>query len=209
MVTKIRIDQVLSRIRETNVIRKQVQKESDNLEKEISYLHSEIKILDKVVELFKHLLDELIVDNVRKVENLVTYGLKVAFPAQDLRFKAEVKRGKGKIGIEFKTIKDGKIVGEAMETFGGSIVVVESFLLRLIVIVKLALQRVLVLDESFDAVDPKYSLNVSELLREMCEKLNFNLLLVTHNSTLLEFAHHIYKAVGDSKEDCTKIVKIK
>lgn len=206
---KARIEETLSRIQEVNVIRKQIQKNSENLESEIAHLNSEIKILDKVVELFKHLLDELIVDNVKKVEDLVTYGLKVAFPDQDLQFKADVKRGKGKIGLEFKTIKDGKIVGEALETFGGSVVVVESFLLRLIVIIKLAMKRILVLDESFDAVDPIYSANVSELLREMCEKLNFNLLLVTHNTTLPEFAHHIYKAVRDPKEDYTKIIKVK
>ena len=206
---KARIETTLSRIHEANIIRKQIQKNFDGLEEEITHLSSEIKILDKVVELFKHLLDELIVDNVKKVEDLVTYGLKVAFPDQDLQFKAEVKKGKGKVGIEFNTIKDGKIVGEAIETFGGSVVVVESFLLRLIVIIKLALKRILVLDESFDAVDPEYSLNVSELLKEMCEKLHFDILLVTHNAALPEFAHHIYKAVEDPKNECTKIIKVK
>lgn len=207
---KTRIKTVLSRIQEVGIIKKQIQKDSDNLEKEIDHLNSEIKILDKVVELFKHLLDELIVDNVKRVDNLVTYGLKVAFPDQNLEFKAKVKPGKGKIGVEFETIKDGKIVGETVETFGGSITVVESFLLRLIVIIKLALRRVLVLDESFDAVDPEYSSNVSKLLQEMCEKLGFDILLVTHNRTTLpEFAHHVYKAIGDEETDCTKVVKVK
>lgn len=207
---KTRIKGVLSKVQEVGVIRKQIQKESDSLEKEIDRLNSEIKILDKVVELFKHLLDELIVDNVKKVDSLVTYGLRVAFPDQNLEFKAKVKPGKGKIGVEFETTKDGKIIGDPIETFGGSIVVVESFLLRLIVIIKLALRRVLVLDESFDAVDPEYSSNVSKLLQEMCEKLGFDLLLVTHNRTTLpEFAHHVYKAVVDEEADCTKVIKIK
>jgi len=207
---KSQIDQLLYRIQETTIVHKQLLKKSEDLEKEITDLESETRILDKVVELFKHLLDDLIVDNVKKVEDLVTYGLKVAFPDQDLKFEAQVKRGKGKIGLEFKTIKNGQIVGEVLETFGGSIATIESFLLRLIVIIKLSLRRIIILDESFNAVDSEYSSNVSKLLREMCEKLNFDMLLVTQNrDTLPEFAHHIYKVVADNDQNCAKIAKVK
>jgi len=113
-----RINNVLTQIQEKNTLKLQLEREQKLLEKEISDLNSEVQILDKVAELFKFLLDEMILDNVKKVENLVTYGLKVVFPDQDLKFEGIPKHGKGTIGIEFKTVKDSQIVGDVIESFG-------------------------------------------------------------------------------------------
>jgi len=204
-----RLNNVLDRTLEVNVIKKQIEKELSQTEQEITSLNSEIALLDKVVELFKHLLDKLIVSNVSKVEKLVTFGLKSVFYDQNLIFEGKIKRGKGKIGVEFQTVKDGKIVGDAIESFGGSIVVVESFLLRIITILRMGLRRFLSLDESFGEVDPEHSVSTSKMINEICEKLDFDILLVTHNRGLQEHAHHVFEVIEDPKTSSTKIKKLR
>jgi len=204
-----RLNDVLDRTLEVNVIKKQIEKELSQFENEITNLNSEIILLDKVVELFKHLLDKLIISNVSKVEKLVTFGLKSVFYDQNLIFEGKIKRGKGKIGVEFLTTKDGQISGDAIESFGGSVVVVESFLLRVISVLRMKLRKFLCLDESFGEVDPEYSASTSKMIREICEKLNFDVLLVTHNRGLQEHAHHVFEAVEDAESSSTKLKRLR
>lgn len=177
-----------------------LKKQEESINKEIDSLKEEIDLLAKTGQVLKHLLDSLVKDDVQKMADLVTYGLKTVFEDQDLTFQPVIGRKNDKVHIELKTANRG-IQGE-FGSFGGSVAVIESFLLRIICMLKLNLARVILLDESFAAVGEDYIQNTSKLVSELCKKLGLDVMLVTHQSEFQNYANRVYK-VKESPDGLT------
>lgn len=164
-----------------------------NLEKEINHLESEVSVLILVVELFKQMADMEIRDSIDAVETMLTEGLNTVFQDQDLKVQADVRHVRGKVSVELSTIRkyaDGSEVrSKSLEGFGGSVTTVQSILTRIIVIMKHGLRPLLVLDESLMAIESKYISNMGKLIRSLCDRLEMDALVITHNSDLIEYAH--------------------
>jgi ABC-type lipoprotein export system ATPase subunit len=62
---------------------------------------------------------------------------------------------------------------------------------------KMNLARVILLDESFKAIDCDYIHNTSKLVSELAAKLGLDVLLVTHEPEFKNYAKRVYK-VKDS-----------
>jgi len=86
----------------------------------------------------------LIDENVTTLSKLVTEGLRIVIPDQQVEFKASVEQKKD-LWIRFTTIENG-VEGDVINSFGGMIVALESFILRVLCILKLKLKRILILD---------------------------------------------------------------
>ena len=175
----------------------------EKLEEEVKNLREEKEILDKTEKVIKFLMDKLVKKDLSKMDALITYGLKTVYDDRDLVFKSEViERGK-KIWIDLQTITDGN---KADPHSKSSVTVIESFLLRLLCIIKLNRAKFILLDESFSAVDPGYIENFSQLIAQLCEKLGMTVFLVTHNMGFVDYANHSYRITksGD-KAEVTKV----
>jgi hypothetical protein len=161
---------------------------------EIESIKNEIDVLSKVSQVFKHLLDRLVRDEINKMAGLVTYGLKAAFEDQDLSFKPVIEKKNDRIYITLKTINKDH---EGMfGSFGGSVAVIESFLLRIVCMIKLNLARFIILDETFGPIGDEgtdYIYSTSRFVGELCTKLNLDLLLVTQHAGFSAFADRVYK----------------
>ena len=70
---------------------------------------------------------------------------------------------------------------------------VQSILLRLTVVMRRGLRPLLLLDESLPAFDSNYVDAMGKFLRLLCERLGADILLVTHNTALVEAAHKAYR----------------
>jgi len=167
------------------------------LEVEINTLQEDINLLNQVSAVLKHLVDIMVKDEISKMAGLVTYGLKAVFDDQDLTFYPHITKKNEKIHIELKTKNKG-IEGE-FGSFGGSVAVIESFLLRVLCILKMKLSRLLLLDETFASVGSEYIANTSKLISEMSKKLGVDVLLVTHQKEFLQYADTVYQ-VQESRD---------
>lgn len=163
----------------------------------IDTLNEEEKLLGYVAELFRELIDAEIKAGVQITENLLTDGLNAVFYDQMLEVKAEVGVQRGKITVDLitsQTQENGLITeGVATEGFGGSVATVQSTLLRLIVAMRRNLRLTLFLDESLGALDEQYVERMGNFLRDLCEKLGVDILLITHNPPLVHAAHRAYR----------------
>jgi ABC-type lipoprotein export system ATPase subunit len=92
------------------------------------------------------------------------------------------------------------VEGSGPDTFGGSVVTLQSILLRTIIILRRGLRPVLFLDETLPAVDSNYTANIAVFLSDLCKKLGMDILVVTHNPTLFEMADNRYKIVRKNGE---------
>jgi hypothetical protein len=169
----------------------------DDLDKELSNLKAEIDLLTKTSAVLKHILDLMVKDDVAKMSGLITYGLKTIFYDQDLSFIPVITKKNDRINIELVT-RNGTIEG-SFGSFGGSVAVIESFLLRILCMLKLKLARVMVLDETFASVGEVYIPNTCQLIAELSKKLGLDILLVTHQKEFQNHADHVYK-VRESSE---------
>jgi len=184
------------KVTELTFMRKENMSQAASVEAEILTLSEEIALLDKVSSLFKHLLDNLLEEKKQEIQKLVTYGLKTVFSDQDLRFHINIEPKYNTIYTNFKTEQVGVAKGDVLDSFGGGVVNIESFLLRIITLFQTKLTPFLFLDETFSHVSGEYVENTSALLSSICEQLGLTITLITHKEDMLNNADKIYKATS-------------
>ena len=188
--TKTQLDKVVA-------LRDNLDTRIDDLLKEIQELEGVILILDQTSELFRQLIDTEIVDGVKAVESLLSEGLSAVFDDQELSISSDVSVSRGKVSVDLITThkkEDGlEISGSTNESFGGAVATVQSVLMRVIVMLRRGLRPVLLLDESLPAFDDNYVVNMGNFLSLICKRLGMDILLVTHNPSLVECSDHAYR----------------
>jgi chromosome segregation ATPase len=164
--------------------------QQEQIDKTVSKLKGDKDTLDKTEKVLKFLMDKLVKKDLSKMDALITYGLKSVYPDRDIRFRSELQERGKKIWIDLQTLSDNNLMDSKVK---GSVHVIESFLLRLLCIIKLKRSRLMLMDETFSAVDNEYIENLSSLINELCKKLHMDVLLVTHNMGFLDYANHTYR----------------
>lgn len=166
---------------------------------EIKRLESRESLLELVATLFRRLLDQEVTTGVQAVEKLLSSGLQAVFSDQDLKVRAEVRVLRGKVHVDLITVQErsGKpsVEGLSADAFGGSVTTVQSVLLRITVILRRKLRLLLLLDEALPAFDPNYIVNVGKFLSLLCQKLQLDALMITHNPALVESVENAYRIV--------------
>lgn len=173
-------------------------------EKEVLRLMIEEDVLDRVCNLFRVLIDREVVDNAQTAERLLSEGLKTIFDDLNLSVRTEVDVQRGKVSVDLYTVQTqpNGVTTEAASTdaFGGSVSVVQSILLRVVVVMRRGLRPLLLLDESLAAVAEQYVPRVGLFLSELATRMGLDILVVTHNTTLVEAADKAYRIRKDTGE---------
>ncbi len=165
--------------------------------KSIKGLEDEAEMLALVQGIFRTLIDKEVTAGVEAVEKLVTEGLRTVFHDQKLSVESQVAISRGKVSVDLLVIHerpDGTIIkGVPDDSFGGAVSTVMSVLLRIIVMKRRGLRPFLLLDESLPAFDGGYVQNMGEFLQLICERLEIDILLVTHNRALVDASNRAYR----------------
>ncbi len=145
-----------------------------------AFLASEKKLQDlmKAKKVLAHLMDNMATKDMEEMDRLVSYGLNTVFGGLGLQFKTEVKDTGKRLSISMTTLKDGEEVADDAK---GSVTVVQSLLLRMLCILKLDKPKLMLLDETFGAIDQTYINDLGPLISDLCSKMGFDVILVTHN----------------------------
>lgn len=197
-------DSVMGRIQYLEGLYKSKKEQYEKINKEVKRLSSEEDILHKVEKVLKQLIDKMAQKDLSNMDRLVTYGLKSVFVDRDITFESSIEERGKKVWVNMKTMYDGKEVDSQCR---GSVSVIESFILRVLCILKTKKAPFLLLDEPFGAVNVEYIEHVSNLVAELAEKLNMDILLVTHNPGFSESSHNTFRA--KSTNNNLRIEKIK
>jgi len=178
-------------------VRDQLTESLTSVEAEVETLTSRLEVLAQVSELFRALMDKLVLGYVQTLESVVTEGLHTIFEDQDLGFEAEVTQKYNKIAIDFFINQERgadkvPIRGRPMESFGGGPTSIASFVLRVLALLRLKRYPVLLLDETFSAVSDEYVVQTGRFLRQFSESTGIDILLVTHKQAFTEHAAIAY-----------------
>lgn len=181
--------------------------ERGRMEGEIATLGQDIEKLLKVEELFRSLMDHLVVNQVRTLESVVTDGLQTIFHDQDLRLESDIEPKYNKVSIDFH-LRQGKandplsIRGKPLESFGGGATSVVALILRVLTLLKLKRLPFLVLDETLLAVSDEYIAPTAKFLNALASSMDLHFLLITHKTAYCDYSDVAYQGreeVGDGE----------
>ena len=175
--------------------------ERDALKKEIERLKErdleitgEVNILSMSTEVLKKLSDLATTASVQQINTIVTQGLKDIFFDQDIEFQSEYVVKHGTPGLRFSFKVDGHERPADDESVGGGVLGVTSTLLSILQHKLFNLAPILLLDETLVHVSAQYLPNAAQFLRELAEKLELTIIMVSHQQELSSAAHTVVRA---------------
>jgi DNA repair exonuclease SbcCD ATPase subunit len=166
--------------------------------KTIKNLTLELDLLEKCSAVFEKLLDISLKEKLKKMDELVTYGLKTVIEDQSLDFKSVPTQKRDRLWVDLNTVTEEGVEGNAIDMCGGGVAAIESYLLRNIVIVQNKLKRFMYLDEPFKQISVEYVPLISSLCKELSKKLDMDILVISHTPGIIDHADRIYRASKDN-----------
>jgi len=193
---KERLKTVRSKADRLQANRDRVTGELSSKIQELTRLSDRQEVLTKVLELYRVLMDKMVLNQVNAIESVVSEGLKAIFHDQELSFKLELAHKYNKISAE-PYVCQGEIKGHPLDSFGGGPASIVSLILRVLVLLRLKRYKVLFLDETLAAVSDDYIEATGMFLRRLAESSKLPILLVTHKQAFLE--HAVVGYQGDTE----------
>lgn len=169
---------------------------------EVEVLSERSEALDNAVSVLSSYSEERQSSIQTQIEGIITHGLRAVFD-NDLRFQIKTtKRGK-QVNAEFvvtSKVDGADLVTDIMTARGGGVAAVVGFLLRLVlVLLRDDAMPVLFLDETFAQLSAEYEPALAEFLRELSDKTNIQIILVTHSTAFTDVADVQYRFTQNAK----------
>jgi len=200
-VLKEFIDKLIEQESATNQEKKVLERFRDEIYKR----REENNVLTKTLEALKYLLDKMSTDKIAEIEELVTLSLRTVFQ-RELSFVIEVTYPARGVNYDFIVRdKETGYEGPIMGGVGGSIAQAVGVLLRFIYIIKSkGIPKIILLDEAFGAIDTDYLPRLISVLKSLCAKFEFDMLVITHQGVVKEAADtliHLRQVDGTTHYD--------
>jgi hypothetical protein len=196
-----RVRKLHDQVTKVKAIRDQLIEDRAGREREIETLSSRQEVLSKVSELYRVLMDRMVMGQLQVIERVVTEGLKTIFFDQDLSFKAELSSKYNRVSADLFICQGdpekGGIKGSPLDSFGGGPSSITSLILRVLTILRLKRRKLLLLDETLAAVSDDYIETTGQFLRKLSEAVDIPILIVTHKPAFLDHSATAYQ--GESK----------
>ena len=172
-------------------------------EQSLARLHAKIAQIEKdklqlvqAVGLIDRCIQIISANGIGKIENIVSGGLQMVFGDKTMGLVLNKKEGARGSSYEL-LLKQGDFIGKPMDSFGGGVVNVMAFLLRVIMIKRFKLAKFLAVDESFNNVSEGHLGLVSEMLQKLCRDHGYTILAVTHQPVLARAADRVYRITDE------------
>ena len=155
----------------------------------LAELENEVEVTSKSQIFVQTIAQEVQSKLSSKIDNIVNLGLATCFPSYSFEMKYVPSRGKTEVQFIFK---EGEFVIDPMSQVGGGLVDVAAFLLRIAVYSISNVNNTLVFDEPGKFISAGLRQKFSEVLKILSERLNLQILEVTH---VREFAENSDKKI--------------
>lgn len=183
---KALVDNTLVEYKDNLVIIKEKEEEMEtlsNIQKnmEMSYVCLE-KLINAESERF-----------IKRVEGLISFGLKTIF--FDEEYSCEIRLDNNSASIHLITEDDegNKISPNIRDGVGGGIRTVVGLMLQIFFIFHTRSEPILFVDEGFSQLSDIYLPRLFAFLRELAEKEDMKVVLITHDERIVPYADKVYK----------------
>lgn len=168
-----------------------------SLKKELEGLVYLQSVLERVNIFFRLVFDKKKDELRQRFEKLANYGLEKIFGAGiRLKIEQKVKANRVYNDIKIERLFDNDWVSlDIIKEDAGGVVDVVSLLMRILVMLLMVPRprKLLILDEPCKMVSADLRPKISQLLKDLCDKLDIQIIMVTHSPELTENADIVYK----------------
>lgn len=171
-------------------------------ESTLTALQNEQLILEEVNTFFASVIKEKITETKYKLESLVNQGLEFVFTDNKIFITIDSEFKNNKTIFTLSINKEGVNKGRA-EDYGGGVLAVVAFLLKIAAIIITGTKRLMIDDEGLTFLSERYQRPVSVFIKKICEQLDFNIVMITHQQQLAKEADNIYRAKGNPAKGIT------
>ena len=143
-----------------------------------------------------------------QIEDIVNLALETCFPNEyEFSIIFDIRAGKTEASLSFISKKTGREI-DPMNASGGGVVDLTAFALR---IASYALDRtcdnVIILDEPFRFVSKGILNDVAEVTKNLANKLNLQIIMVTHETAMISIADRTFE-VKKNMDGVSKVTVI-
>ncbi len=127
------------------------------------------------------------------IEHIISDGLSVVFGEPlVVRITPTIKSDMS--SVTFTLIRDGN-EEDILNGQGGGFIAVISFLMRVVLILAAEprMRRIIIMDEPFAHVSPGFRVRLAEMLVSIIDRLDFQLIMVSHEDEYIEYADIAYR----------------
>lgn len=174
------------------------EKEKQHLEEKLKELSNREEELFKIRQLFQIASEYARNQSKHQIEYIVTNCLQYIFNS-NLEFNIDLNEKANRSEAEFFVVtnidENTKIVTKPENSRGGGVVDIVSLALRIALLEahNPKINGPLILDEPAKHVSNDFIINVAEFLKQVSQMFNRQIIMVTHNTHLLESADMKYK----------------
>jgi len=191
------MNDIASRLQRLQILKEATDQRIKSLDREIAFLEVEKDKKTEASAILDKLAEDEVEQGVSTYISLLEEGLKAIFPDQEVGLTASIEKVRGKVSVKLKTTFKGQdgidVEGEGLDAFGGAVATIQSLLLRVALILKRNLRPILILDETFPAVDEGRVGLLVDFLKVLCDRLDMEILCITHDPSIAEGADVGYK----------------
>ena len=159
------------------------------LNNKLSQVTSEMTFIIEAREYYRKAVDIVYERSIKELKDILNSALQYIFFDENYSIEIELTDKRGK-SLNIRIFLDGKPANLKRGTGMGVKTVISAVLHMYYLQCKNS--KVLMLDEAYSAVSAEYVDRFFDFLHQMCEKLGFKIILITHDERLLKYGDKRY-----------------
>ena len=166
-----------------------------NTDEEIQKYERQIQGVQESREYYKKAIDIVYERSIQELKDVINSALSYIFTDKTLEMDIELSDKRGK-SLTFVIKNKGKRVN-LKRGMGMGVKCVISCILH-IYYLQCKGSKILMLDEAYSNISKGYISNFFDFISKLCERLNFTVVLITHDERFINYANRVYE-ISDGK----------
>jgi DNA repair exonuclease SbcCD ATPase subunit len=179
-----------------------IQSSIESTKTSITDIESKLKELEcekNTLKLCKPIIDDIISkfsdSLLRKLEELLTIGLKKIFYDRDYSIQIRVVDKRNTKCVELLLNDGGNLIPVRNANVAGGVLVVIASIIQIFYIVNLPnVANQLFLDEQFSQISSQYIDTFMDFVKTLCSETGLSIVLITHDNKFMKYGDRIYVA---------------
>ena len=177
----------------------------EDINLKIEHIDSELELTKQANQVLSNLVSVRINTVKGSIESIINEGLALIFDEPiTVEIQESVKRGK----TEFAMVIKKQDFEGGSESFGGGVLSVIAFLLKVVTNLISKKARIQVYDESLTFVSVQYQERLGMFIRKLCDDLDYTIVLISHQPVLSSMAHMQYNTTKENNVTEYKLIKV-
>lgn len=177
------------KLEELNKQKETIQDEIDHIDIDLTTYDRQLKGVVEARQYYKKAIDIVYERSIQELKDVINSALSYIFKDKNLTIDVQLSDKRGK-SLTFVIQNNGRRVS-LKHGMGMGVKCVISCILH-IYYLQCKNSKILMLDEAYSNISKEYIASFFEFIGKLCEKLDFVIILITHDERFIEYADRVY-----------------